>query len=135
MNSNQNINSIEHFCAFMILLKFFPHTAPFYLAYLFEKYNLSEYMLVFVPRQLLDFSGQVVPGNVGGLVENWGHFSQYGHKMFDQIYNLIASNPNINAIGKRYYNNNKTATWAFFILYILFTFNMLNNIVRGISES
>lgn len=131
----QNIGPVEHFCAFIILLKFFPQTAPFYLAYLFEKYNISEDRLISVPKQQVDFSGQVVPENARGLVENRGQFSWYGRKMFDQIYDLIANKPNINAIGRKYYNKNYAATWAFAVLYILFTFNMLSNTVRDLSES
>lgn len=124
-NPNQNEDTIkrERFSVLVIFFKFYPQSAVFYLAYLFEKYDVDAPLTVFRPSgRILDFRGQVVPGGVTGTVEDRGQFKDFGGKIFRKVYELILNDKcNIRTVGNQYFHKKSTITWCGIIfLYVYF---------------
>lgn len=121
-NPEQNEDTIkrEQFSVFAIFLKFYPQSALFYLAYLFEKCDLNSPLTVFNPSgRIISFRGHDVQGDGSGMVEDKGQFKGHGGKIFMEVYKLIANNKcNIRAVGKEYFYKTNTTIWcAVIILY------------------
>lgn len=129
---NENIGEKEHFSAFVILLKFHPRSAIFYLAYLFEKYNVSSKTCLFAPDMVaVNFRGRIAPENSNGQMEDRGIFADCNHNIFNKVYALIAQNEcDIRAVGKRYYSKNNPVTWCTILVLILYNLKMLNDIFK-----
>lgn len=133
MNIYQNIGEKEHFSAFVILLKFYPRSAIFYLDYLFEKYNVSSKICLFASNMVaVDFRGRIVPENSTGQMEDRGTFANYESDIFKKVYELIAKNEcDIRALGKKYYSKDKPVTWCTILLLVFYNLKMLHDIFKG----
>lgn len=106
------IQTRDKFSALVILLKFYPLNAVFYLAYMFEinKEFSNPYPSHFVPNDIMhiNFDGEIVSENVSGTLEDRGQFSEYGNTLFMKICNLVAHGDcDLRAIGNSYYSINK----------------------------
>lgn len=138
VNSDEKTDD-KQFSALIILLKFMPLHAIFYLANMFKMNNVSSNLPHFIPNDIMNinFDGEVVPENVPGKLENREQLSEMGNKLFIELLQFVIYNCDIRSIA----NNNKFKldkdtlwTGCKLIFYIVFflriSFNIFNDIFR-----
>lgn len=123
----------EDFSALMILLKFYPRSAVFYLAYLFQKYDVPPKLSTFAPsrRLIINFGDGLVPEDVDGKVEERRQFKEYGNKIYMKVLNLIARGECISNISNDYFNKNNDIEFRDLLITLVTIFKETRDYVQG----
>lgn len=116
-SNTKEITIEENFSAFIVMLKFYPVTAPLFLGFLLNKLNVSLTKFDIQPFEIsdedLDIEAQIINNDTKGVNEYRDTFIEKERELFQIIMKVISAGQcNLRTLAKRYLDDRLIYLWS-----------------------